>query len=76
MGITAKRRQWDIRGATARVEKHMTQEGPRKIERLMVHVHLPEQCSDDQRRLLMRMAEDCPMKRNLAGALTIELIWT
>ena len=34
MGITAKRRQWDIRGATARVEKHMTQEGPRKIERL------------------------------------------
>ena len=52
------------------------QEGPRKIERLRVHVHLPEQCSDDQRRLLMRMAEDCPVKRNLAGALTIELIWT
>ena len=76
MGITAKRRQWDIRGATARVEKQMTQQGPRKIERLKVHVHLPEQCSDDQRRLLMRMAEDCPVKRNLEGALTIELIWT
>ena len=76
MVITAKRRQWDIRGATARVEKHMTQEGPRKIERLRVHVHLPEQCSDDQRRLLMRMAEDCPVKRNLEGALTIKLIWT
>ena len=76
MGIIAKRRQWDIRGATARVEKQMTQQGPRKIERLKVHVHLPEQCSDDQRRLLMRMAEDCPVKRNLEGALTIELILT
>ena len=31
MGITAKRRQWNISGATARVEKLMTQQGPRKI---------------------------------------------
>ena len=76
MGITAKRRQWDIRGATARVEKHMTEQGPRKIERLRVHVQLPDQCNDDQRRLLIRMAEDCPVKRNLEGALTVELIWT
>jgi len=75
MGITAKRRQWDIRGASARVEKIMTQQGPRKIERLRVHAHLPEHCSDEQRRLLMRMAEDCPVKRNLEEALTIELLW-
>ena len=76
MGITAKRRQWNISGATARVEKLMTQQGPRKIDCLRVHLQLPDQCSDDQQRLLRRMAEDCPVKRNLENALTIELIWT
>ena len=75
MGITAKRRQWNISGATARVEKLMTQQGPRKIDCLQVYVQLPDQCSDDQQRLLRRMAEDCPVKRNLENALTIELIW-
>ena len=76
MGITAKRRQWNISGATARVEKLMTQQGPRKIDCLRVYLQLPDQCSDDQQRLLRRMAEDCPVKRNLENALTIELIWT
>ena len=76
MGITAKRRQWNISGATARVEKLMTQQGPRKIDCLRVYMQLPDQCSDDQQRLLRRMAEDCPVKRNLENALKIELIWT
>lgn len=76
MGITAKRRQWNISGATARVEKLMTQQVPRKIDCLRVYMQLPDQCSDDQQRLLRRMAEDCPVKRNLENALTIELIWT
>ena len=76
MGITAKRRQWNISGTTARVEKLMTQQGPRKIDCLRVYMQLPDQCSDDQQRLLRRMAEDCPVKRNLENALTIELIWT
>ena len=76
MGITAKRRQWNISGATARVEKLMTQQGQRKIDCLRVYMQLPDQCSDDQQRLLRRMAEDCPVKRNLENALTIELIWT
>lgn len=76
MGITAKRRGWNVQGATARVEKDMTQQGPRKIARLRVEVTLPEHCDHDQRRLLMRMAEECPVKRNLEGAMAIELIWT
>lgn len=76
MGITAKRRQWDLRGATATVEKQMTQSGPRKIERLRVQIRLPDHCSEDQRRLLQRMAEECPVKRNLEGAIAIDLIWT
>jgi len=75
MGITAKRRQWNISGATARVEKLMTQQGPRKIDCLRVYMQLPDQCSDDQQRVLRRMAEDCPVKSNLENALTIELIW-
>ena len=53
----------------------MTQQGPRKIDCLQVYVQLPDQCSDDQQRLLRRMAEDCPVKSNLENALTIELIW-
>ena len=76
MGITAKSRNWSIEGSTADVEKQMTQSGPRKVEKLRVHLKLPQQLSNEQRSLLERVAEQCPVKRSLDPSIHLELIWS
>ena len=76
MGITAKSRNWSIEGSTAEVDKQMTQSGPRKVEKLRVHLKLPQQLSNEQRSLLQRVAEQCPVKRSLDPSIHLELIWS
>ena len=76
MGITAKSRNWSIEGSTADVEKQMTQSGTRKVEKLRVHLKLPQQLSNEQRSLLQRVAEQCPVKRSLDPSIHLELIWS
>ena len=76
MGITAKSRNWSIEGSTADVEKQMTQSGPRKVEKLRVHLKLPQQLSNEQRSLLQRVAQQCPVKRSLDPSIHLELIWS
>ncbi|WP_114992073.1 OsmC family protein [Synechococcus sp. UW179A] len=76
MGITAKSRGWSLEGSTAEVNKHMTERGPRKVERLRVHLKLPQHLSDEQRSLLQRVAEQCPVKRSLDPLMQLELVWS
>jgi len=75
MGITADRHGWIIDGTTARVEKTMTQTGVRKIALLEVWVSLPAGLGADQRSLLQRAGEGCPVKRSLEGAVPMQLHW-
>ena len=75
MGITAKSRNWSIEGSTAEVDKQMTQSGPRKVEKLRVHLTLPRHLSNEQRALLQRVAEQCPVKRSLDPSIQLDLIW-
>ena len=76
MGITARSRNWSIEGSTADVDKQMNQSGPRRVERLRVHLNLPEHLSEEQRTLLQRVAEQCPVKRSLDPLIQMELIWS
>ena len=75
MGITARRRGWDLADASVIVEKTMTSEGPRRIQRLEAQITLPVSLSLEQKALLKRVANDCPVKRNLDSSMTIDLIW-
>ena len=76
MGITARRRGWDLVDASVIVEKTMTSEGPRRIQRLEAQITLPVSLSQEQKALLKRVANDCPVKRNLDSSMTIDLIWS
>ena len=76
MGIAARRRGWDIVDANVVVEKTMTTAGPRRIESLQAQISLPVALSQEQRALLKRVANDCPVKRNLDASITIDLIWS
>ena len=76
MGIVAERHGWDLKGCEARVEKTMTSEAPRRIAQLTVWVSLPAHLDTQQRALLQRAAEQCPVKLSLEGAINMELYWS
>ena len=76
MGIVAERHDWDLKGCTARVEKVMTSEAPRKIARLEVWIELPAHLDEKARKILRKAAENCPVKLSLEGAVAMELHWS
>lgn len=75
MGITAARHGIAIEGTTARVEKTMTTSAPRRVETLQVWVSLPADLDPQQRSLLRRAGENCPVKLSLEGAVAMVLHW-
>jgi putative redox protein len=76
MGIVAERHGWSLAGCHARVEKTMTSEPPRRIALLTVWVQLPEALDSQQRTMLQRAAEACPVKRSLEGAVPMQVHWS
>jgi len=76
MGIVAERHGWDLKGCTARVEKVMTSEAPRKIAQLEVWMELPAHLDEKARKILRKAAENCPVKLSLEGAVAMELHWS
>ena len=75
MGITARSRGWSIEGASASVDKVMSADGPRRIETLRVTLQLPEALDQDQRALLQRVAEQCPVKRSIVPLINADIHW-
>ena len=47
----------------------------RRIDTLRVTLQLPEQLDDDQRALLQRVAEQCPVKRSIVPLINAEIHW-
>jgi putative redox protein len=76
MGIVAERHGWSLEGCSARVEKTMTSESPRRIALLSVWLTLPEALDEQQRAVLQRAAEACPVKRSLEGAVPMQVHWS
>jgi len=76
MGIVAERHDWDLKGCTARVEKVMTSEAPRKIAQLEVWIELPTHLDEKARKILRKAAENCPVKLSLEGAVAMQLHWS
>ena len=76
MGIVAERHGWDLEGCSARVEKTMTADPPRRIAKLNVWVQLPPTLEPQQRAVLQRAAEHCPVKVSLEGCIAMELHWS
>ena len=65
MGVVARRREIDMSGARAEVEKEMTATGPRRISRLAVTVTLPAGIPTEHRVPLEAAGRGCPVHRSL-----------
>ncbi len=75
MGIVAERHGWDLDGCSARVEKSMTQEAPRRIALLEVWIELPAHLDEKARRVLQKAGENCPVKLSLEESVPMRLHW-
>lgn len=77
MGIAALRNGWSIEGVELHVKKVMTQQPPRRVDRLPVRVSIPAavaQALDERaRRDLEQVARTCPVALSLRDAIEIEL---
>jgi putative redox protein len=76
LGIVAERHGWPLQGASARIEKTMTAEAPRRIALLEVWISLPPSLSEQQRHVLRLAGESCPVKLSLEGSVPMRLHWT
>ena len=65
MAIMAQRLEVDMVGATAKVEKVMSTEGPRRIVALPVTISMPEAVSEENRTRLEQAASSCPVAKSL-----------
>lgn len=73
MGIAAKPRQLDLRGAAAEVEKHMGATPRRHVEKLTVKITLPAALETRDRSVLETAARTCPVAESLASTTQIDL---
>jgi uncharacterized OsmC-like protein len=69
MGIVARDRGWDMKGATARVVKDMGAEPRRHIAKLTLDITLPIALDEKARTSLERTARTCPVQASM-GELT------
>jgi putative redox protein len=76
MGIMARSIDVDIAGATATVEKEMVNAPVRRIERLTVKIHVPQQVTEENRERLERAARSCPVHKSLHPEVQVPLEFT
>lgn len=73
MGIVARDRGWDMKGATARVGKDMGADPRRHISRLTVDITLPASLDEKARTVLENTARACPVHASLGSLTKVEL---
>src|SRR5690606_33853866 len=72
MGIYARGHDIDLMGTKIRVEKHMTKEPPRRVERLVVEIDLPSGIPVDNRKALEHSALTCPVSLSLNPKIIVD----
>ena len=65
MGIRAREKGVILEGMTVTVEKHMSQDGPRRIVGLPSEVHIPLPADSSHREFLEQTALNCPVHKSL-----------
>ena len=75
MGIVGDRHQLDLSKLSARVSKHMTGSGVRRIERLEVHITGPAEMSEENRKLLEASALSCPVHKTLEQSIALDVVF-
>ncbi len=73
MGIAAEDRGIDLKGATCRVEKHMSSDAPRRVVKLVAEIIFPAGIPFDKRGILEAVALHCPVSKSLSADIDVDL---
>jgi putative redox protein len=72
MGIYARRKGWEMKGARVTVDKHMVADPVRRVGRLELRFEMPAGIPEEARKPLGRAAHTCPVHQSLHPDVQIE----
>jgi uncharacterized OsmC-like protein len=76
IGIKAQQKNLPVEGMTVSVEKHMSEDMPRRIVRLPIKIAVPLAPDHPERRLLEAVALSCPVLQSLHPDIEKAVTWT
>lgn len=75
MGIVAERKEIDLSGLHLTVEKHMSEDMPRRIAKLPVRIEVPMAEDHKYKDLMINAALTCPVHQSLHSSIEIPITW-
>ena len=75
MGIVAERKGISLEGLNLKVEKHMSEDMPRRISRLPITIHMPMAKDHKYKDLMINAALTCPVHQSLHSSIEIPIEW-
>ena len=73
MGITGQEKGIAVKGTKAKVDKHMSQDLPRRITLLDVTIDIPHSLDERELKLMRLAAETCPVAQSINDAIVVNL---
>lgn len=75
MGIAASRKDIDLKGAKIIVQKHMSSDLPRRIDRIDLEIFMPLAETHPDRKFLQGAALSCPVQHSLHPDIKVDIKW-
>ena len=75
MAIKARSNGWELENISLDIEKIMTKNKERKIEKLIIDIYVPKNLSKEKVEFIKNASKDCPVTRNLSDSLDIKIDW-
>jgi putative redox protein len=75
MGIVARRKEIDLVGMMIRVEKHMSEDKPRRVSKLAVEIRMPINEEHPERKLFQATANGCPVHHSIHPEIEVPIKW-
>ncbi len=75
MGIAALTKEVSLEGMRVRVEKHMSEDLPRRVSKLAVEIDMPIAEDHSERELLQATALGCPVLQSIHPDIKLPVTW-
>ena len=75
LSLYATRSGIPVTGVTFEIEKHMTQEPPRRIAKLVARYRIASPCGDEDFKKLVNAGKTCPVRLSLHPDVVVEEVW-
>ncbi|MGJ8694781.1 MAG: OsmC family protein [Verrucomicrobiaceae bacterium] len=75
MGIAGKAKGVELGGMRVTVEKHMSEDLPRRIDKLVIQIFMPLSEDHPERRIFQSAALSCPVQHSIHPDIEVPIIW-